>query len=76
MARKPMARSGSADFRRCKSRAAELLVHRGIPAGPWSPERDLRQMYIRGATPEQAAEQVQAGYWNARSFERMGKSRK
>jgi hypothetical protein len=28
---------------------------------------DLRQLYIRGATPEQAAEQVQAQYWNTRS---------
>jgi hypothetical protein len=29
-------------------------------------------MYVGGATPEQAAEQVQALYWNTRpAFERM-----
>jgi hypothetical protein len=33
--------------------------------------RDLRQLFIRGATPEQAVDQVQAQYWNTRSFERL-----
>jgi hypothetical protein len=46
-----------------------LLVHRGVPAGPWGRERDLRHLYIRGASPEQAAEHVQTSYWNTRWFE-------
>jgi hypothetical protein len=48
-----------------------MLKHQGIPAGPWSRERDLRHLYIRGAAPEQAAEHVQTTYWNTRSFERL-----
>jgi hypothetical protein len=32
-------------------------------------ERDLRRMYVGGATPEQAAEQMQVLYWNTRWFE-------
>jgi hypothetical protein len=71
MPRKPPAPSESADFRRWKTRAAAMLKHHGIRAGPWSRERDLRHLYIRGATPEQAAEHVQTSYWNTRSFERL-----
>jgi hypothetical protein len=37
----------------------------------WARDRDLRHLYIRGATPEQAVDQVQTSYWNTRSFERM-----
>jgi hypothetical protein len=69
MPRKPPAPGESADFRRWKSRAAAMLAHRGIPPGPWGRERDLRHLYIRGATPEQAVEQVQTQYWNTRWFE-------
>jgi hypothetical protein len=58
-------------FRRWKSRAAALLERQGIPAGPWGRERDLRQVDIRAATPEQAVEQVHTQYWNTRSFQRM-----
>jgi hypothetical protein len=43
----------------------------GVPAGPWAQERDLRHLYIRGAKPEQAADQAQTDYWNTRSFERL-----
>jgi hypothetical protein len=59
MPTKPPAPSEPADYRRWKAHAAALLLRLGIPEGPWSRERDLRQLYIRGATPEQAAEQVQ-----------------
>jgi hypothetical protein len=64
-------RSEPADYRRWKSHAAVLLVRLGVPAAPWARERDLRKMYIGGATPEQAANEVQTHYWNTRSFERM-----
>jgi hypothetical protein len=73
MPRKPPAPSESADYRRWKARCAALLLRLDVPAGPWSREQDLRQLYIRGATPEQAVEQVQTSYWNTRSFERMRK---
>jgi hypothetical protein len=59
MPRKPPAHSEPGDYRRWKTDAEALLVRLGIPAGPWSRERDLRQLFIRGATPEQAAEQIQ-----------------
>jgi hypothetical protein len=68
---KQMAPSEPASYRRWKAHAAALLLRLGIPAGPWSRDHDLRQMYINGATPEQAVEQVEAHYWNARSLERM-----
>jgi hypothetical protein len=38
-----------------------------------SRERDLRVLYIKGDTPEQAAEYVQTSYWNTRLFKRMRK---
>jgi hypothetical protein len=38
-----------------------------------APGHSNRKRYIGGATPEQAAEQVQTQYWNTRSFERMRK---
>jgi hypothetical protein len=68
---KPPAPSEPADYRRWKVRCAALLERQGIPAGPWARERDLRKMYIGGATPEQAVDQVQAACWNTRSFERL-----
>jgi hypothetical protein len=34
--------------------------------------RDLRVLYIKGATPEQAAQEVQVTYWNTRTFEPHG----
>jgi hypothetical protein len=35
-------------------------------------ERDWRQLYIRGVTPEDAADRAQAHYWNTQlAFERM-----
>jgi hypothetical protein len=73
MPRKPPAPSEAADFRRWKVRAAAMLKRHGIPSGPWARERDLRQLYIRGATPEKAVEQVQVLYNNTRpAFERLG----
>jgi hypothetical protein len=71
MPRKPPAPSETADYRRWKAHAAALLLRLGIPKGPWSRERNLRVLYIKGATPEQAAEQVRASNWNTRSFERV-----
>jgi hypothetical protein len=47
-------------------RAALLLERQRNPAG-MARERDLRKMYTGGATPEQAAEQVQVHYYNTRS---------
>jgi len=73
MPRKPLAPSEPADYRRWKAHATALVLRLGIPGGPWSRKRDLRRLYIGGATPEQAAEQVQTSYWNTRSFERMHK---
>jgi hypothetical protein len=71
---KPPAPSESADFRRWKSRAAAMLERKRISRGV-ARERDLRKMYIGGATPEQAAEQMQVLYWNTRpAFERMRKA--
>jgi hypothetical protein len=35
-------------------------------------ERDLRQLYVRGKTPEDAVRQAEMSYWNSRPvFERM-----
>jgi hypothetical protein len=49
-----------------------MLKRHDIPSGPWARERDLRQLYIRGATPEKAVEQVQVLYNNTRpAFEAM-----
>jgi hypothetical protein len=74
MPRKPPAPSEPAgDFRRWKVRATAMLKRHGIPSGPWARERDLRQLYIRGATPEKAVEQVQVLYNNTRpAFEHLG----
>jgi hypothetical protein len=56
---------------RWKTHAAALLERQGIPAGV-ARERDLRQMFITGATPEQAVEQGQVAYRNTRpAFEPM-----
>jgi hypothetical protein len=71
MPRKPPAPSEPADYRRWKARAAAMLERKRISRGV-ARERDLRKLYIGGATPEQAAEQVQVIYWNTRpAFERM-----
>jgi hypothetical protein len=71
MPRKPPAPSEPGDYHRWKAQAAALVERLGVPAGPWSRERDLRQLYISGATPEQAAGQMQVNYWNTRTFERL-----
>jgi hypothetical protein len=71
MPRKPLSPSEPADYRRWRRHAERLLKDLGVPAGPWSREGDLRKMYIGGATPEQAAQEVQTHYWNTRSFERL-----
>jgi hypothetical protein len=60
-----------ADYRRWKSRAAALLQRQGLSLGVML-ERDWRQMYIRGVTPEDAADRAQALLEHAR-FEHMGK---
>jgi hypothetical protein len=56
MPRKPPAPSEPADYRIWKSRAAALLERQGLPLGVMR-ERDWRQLYLGGATPEQAADQ-------------------
>jgi hypothetical protein len=67
MPRKPPSPSEPADYRRWKFRAAALLERQGLCL-----ERDWRHLYIRGVTPEEAAEQVQVIYWNTRpAVERM-----
>jgi hypothetical protein len=65
------------DYRAWKARAAAMLERQGISVGVMR-ERDWRQLFIKGATPEQAVEQVQVHYHNARpTFERTrgGKKR-
>jgi hypothetical protein len=71
MPRKPPAPSEPGDYHRWKAQAAALLERLGVPAGPWLRERDLRQLYISGATPEQAAEHVQTTYWNTDLLKRL-----
>jgi hypothetical protein len=62
-----------ADYRSWKAHAAALLERQGISAGV-ARERDWRQLYINGATPEKAVEHVQVAYYNSRpTFERMRK---
>jgi hypothetical protein len=71
MPRKPPAPSESADFRQWKSRAAALLERQGLPLGVMR-ERDWRQFYIRGKTPEDAVRQAETFYLNTRpALERM-----
>jgi hypothetical protein len=54
-------------------RAVALLERQGIWPGIMR-ERDLRQLYIRGKSPEDAAGQAETAYWNTRPpFERMRK---
>jgi hypothetical protein len=65
--------SEPADYRRWKSRAAALLERQGLSLGVML-ERDWRQRYIRGVTPEDAADPAQALLEHAR-FEQMGKRR-
>jgi hypothetical protein len=73
---KPPAPSEPADYRRWKAHAAALLERQGLLAGVIR-ERDWRQLYIGGATPEQAVEQVQVHYYNTRpAFGRMAGRRK
>jgi hypothetical protein len=48
------------------------LKRQGIPVG--LRERDLRELFIKGRTPEQAVDRAQAYYWNSRpAFERIGR---
>jgi hypothetical protein len=73
MPRKPPAASEPADYRRWKSRAAALLERQGLPLGVMR-ERDLRQLYMRGKTPEDAAREAETSYWHTRpAFKRMRK---
>jgi hypothetical protein len=60
-----------ADYRHWKSSAAALLKRQGLSLGVML-ERNWRQMYIRGVTPEDAADRAQALLEHAR-FEQMGK---
>jgi hypothetical protein len=59
------------DYRCWKSSAAALLERQGLSLGVML-ERDWRQMYTRGVTPEDAADRAQALLEHAR-FEQMGK---
>jgi hypothetical protein len=53
-----------------KSRAGALLERQGLSLGI-KRERDLRQLYIRGKAPEDAARQAETAYYNTRPpFER------
>jgi hypothetical protein len=64
-----------ADYRNWKSRAAALLERQGLSPGIMR-ERDWRQVYIRGKTPEDAAQQAETYYLNTRpAFERMRSKR-
>jgi hypothetical protein len=48
------------------------LKRQGIPVG--LRERDLRELFIKGRTPEQAVNRAQAYYWNSRpAFVRIGR---
>jgi hypothetical protein len=77
MLHKPPAPSEPADYRWWRRHAEALIVRLGVPAGPWSRERDLRQLYISGATPEDAVRQADTLYWNTRPpFERTSYGRK
>jgi hypothetical protein len=62
--------SEPADYRRSKSRAAALLQRQGIFSGVMR-ERQWRQLFITGATPEDAVKRAQVHYNNTRPpFER------
>jgi hypothetical protein len=62
-----------ADYRCWKSSAAALLERQGLPLGVMR-ERDLRQLYIRGKAPEDAAQDAETLYWNSRPpLERLRK---
>jgi hypothetical protein len=68
--------AGQTDYKTWKARAAALLERQGISLGVMR-ERDWRQLFITGVTPEQAVERTQVHYNNTRPpFERMrGKRR-
>jgi hypothetical protein len=73
MPTKPPAPSEPADYRRWRARAAAMLERQRISAAVMR-ERDWRQLYIPGKSPEDAARQAETAYWNTRPpFERMGK---
>jgi hypothetical protein len=62
-----------ADYRTWKAHAAALLERQGLLPGIIR-ERDWRQIYIRGKSPEDATRQAETSYWNTRPpFERMRK---
>jgi hypothetical protein len=61
------------DYPRWKARCAALLERQGILSGVMR-ERQWRQLFITGVTPEQAVERAQLHYNNTRPpFERMRK---
>jgi hypothetical protein len=62
---KPPAPSESADYRKWKARAGELLERQRLSRGVMR-ERDWRQLYIRGKSPEDAARQAETAYYNTR----------
>jgi hypothetical protein len=64
----PAPRSGAAPpigYPAWKARVREMLEQAEVPAGTLR-ERDLRDLFIRNATPEQAAEQAGVTAHNAR----------
>jgi hypothetical protein len=64
----PAPRSGAAPpigYAAWKARVREMLEQADVPAGTLR-ERDLRDLFIRNATPEQAAEQAGVTAHNAR----------
>jgi hypothetical protein len=73
MPTKPPAPSEPADYRQWKSHAAALLERQGIFSDVLR-ERQWRQLFTRGVTPERAVERAQAHYNNTRpAFERWRK---
>jgi len=68
----PTKRSGTApSYVEWKARAAALLERQSLLPGVMR-ERDWRRLYLRGVTPEDAADRAQTYYYNTRpAFERM-----
>jgi hypothetical protein len=54
-----------ADYRSWRPHATALLERQGLSLGIMR-ERDLRRLYTRGKSPEDAGREVEAVYWNAR----------
>jgi hypothetical protein len=54
-----------------RARAAALLERQSLLPGV-TRERDWRRLYLRGVTPEDAADRAQVAYYNTRpAFDRM-----